>query len=308
MATEKFSVIEGDGSANEVTLTNDPVENATVQAVKSAIGSQGDASETDTSTDASLLSWLQGIIDILTSGLEIDSWTAGTISAVIQSLPSVTIGTWNAGSIGVSSLPTPVVVDATGQGDLPITLGGETIDVSSFPSSLVNNNDELKTSASLSASSVQIEADDSQGNGVQAIERVDGENILKVADMAVLEVAEDAVEAVSAADKVSWASAEYAVQQAHASSTGGSNAILLDAASLGSGENFVVLSLEVTTDTQQVVEVQDGTTTVDSMFADAYSGMVKDPSGPVLEASDGNSVNIVVGSGGVRAHCSYIIV
>jgi len=131
---------------------------------------------------------------------------------------------------------------------------------------------------------------------------------LKVADMAVLEVAEDAVEAVSAADKVSWGSAEYAVQQAHASSTGGSNATLLDAASLGSGENFVVLSLEVTTDTQQVVEVQDGTTTVDSMFADAYSGMVKDPSGPVLEASDGNSVNIVVGSGGVRAHCSYIIV
>ena len=278
MATETFSVIEGDGSANQVTLTDDPVEDSSVRAVKNAIGSQGDASKTDTSTNASLLSWVQGLIDTIKGGLEISSWSAGNLS--IGSLPDVTIGSWNAGDISISSLP----------------------------SALVTNNNEVKTTASVNVGSVQIEADDSQGNGVQAIERVDGENILKVADMAVLEVAEDAVEAVSAADKVSWASAEYAVQQAHASSTGGSNAILLDAASLGSGENFVVLSLEVTTDTQQVVEVQDGTTTVDSMFADAYSGMVKDPSGPVLEASDGNSVNIVVGSGGVRAHCSYIIV
>jgi len=191
MATDTFNVIEGDGSSNQITLTDDPVENKTVQALKTAIGSQGDASETDTSTDASLLSWVQGLIDTIKGGLEISSWSAGSLS--IGSLPNVTIGSWAAGTIqtAVQSLPS-IEIGAWSAGD---------IGISSFPSALVSNNDEVKTTASVNVDSVKLEADDAPGNGVQAIERVDGEPILKVAN--VIEFDHDATTVASANETLS---------------------------------------------------------------------------------------------------------
>jgi len=58
---------------------------------------------------------------------------------------------------------------------------------------VVNNNNEVKTTASLSTASVLLEADDSQGNGVQTIQRADGIQALKVADVSALDHSNNSV-------------------------------------------------------------------------------------------------------------------
>lgn len=76
MATETFNVIEGDGSSDQVTLTDDPVENATVQAVKDAIGDETTASEKrDPSTPATQIERLTAVVSIL-----LDTLSGGSAS------------------------------------------------------------------------------------------------------------------------------------------------------------------------------------------------------------------------------------
>lgn len=69
MATEQITVIEGDGSSDTVTLTDDPVEDATVESVKQAIGDETTASEqADSTVAATLLERVTALVDALTSG------------------------------------------------------------------------------------------------------------------------------------------------------------------------------------------------------------------------------------------------
>ena len=159
----KLEADDGQGTVGEIyrdgnaLRTSDP-----------AVGSQSDAPEADTSTDASLLSWVQGLIDTIKGGLEISSWSAGSLS--IGSLPDVTIGGWSAGDIGISS----------------------------FPSALVNNSDEVKTTASVNVGSVELEADDSQGNGVVPLWREDGTNYLGVVDKSQIDEGNNSIRSFSA--------------------------------------------------------------------------------------------------------------
>jgi len=206
MAIQQFQGVDKDGNAVTIYVTDDPAEGGgatlsdivtalggtltvedgggfsvsvsgesaglaqetTLSSLKTAVGSQGDASETDTSTSASLLSWVQGLIDTIKGGLEISSWSAGSLS--IGSLPDVTIGAWSAGDIGISS----------------------------FPSALVTNNDEVKTTASVSVGSVELEADDSQGNGVVPLWREDGTNYLGVVDKSQIDEGNNSIRSFSA--------------------------------------------------------------------------------------------------------------
>lgn len=130
------------------------------------------------------------------------------VDTIVQSLPDVTISNWAAGPLDIDTLPsipsgtnnigsveitgkvdvTDAIVTVTDNGafginSLPSLPAGSnnigSIDVDSLPLNLITNNAlDVNTSGN-----VRIEANDSLGNGVQPIQRIDGEKILKVANV-----------------------------------------------------------------------------------------------------------------------------
>jgi len=121
MATEIYDVIEGDGSSDQVTLTDDPVENATVQAVKDAIGDETTASEErDAGVAATQIQRLTAVVsvlmDVLAGGDASDRLRVGiqeqdgdlTVTldgedVSIDQLPSLPAGGNNIGSVDIDS-------------------------------------------------------------------------------------------------------------------------------------------------------------------------------------------------------------
>jgi len=122
MATEQVNVIEGDGSSDTVTVTDDPVENQTVQAVKNAIGDETTASvQEDPTLAATLQELLAGLSALLRGALagkdnddEVRvriqeqsgdvSVSLGGEKVTIDSLPSVDISSQSAGIATDSTL------------------------------------------------------------------------------------------------------------------------------------------------------------------------------------------------------------
>jgi len=188
MATETYSVIEGDGSSNEVTLTSDPVEDSTVQAVKDAIGDETAASEErDAGTSATQIERLTAVVsllmDVLAGGDATDRLRVG-----IQEQDGDLTVTLDGETVSIDQLPS-------------LPAGGNkigSVDISSFPSALVNNNDEVKTTASVNVGSVKLEADDSQGNGVVPLYREDGTNYLGVVDKSQIDEGNNSIRSFSA--------------------------------------------------------------------------------------------------------------
>ena len=188
MATETYSVIEGDGSSNEVTLTSDPVEDSTVQAVKDAIGDETAASEErDAGTSATQIERLTAVVsllmDVLAGGDATDRLRVG-----IQEQDGDLTVTLDGEDVSIDQLPS-------------LPAGGNkigSVDISSFPSALVNNNDEVKTTASVNVGSVELEADDSQGNGVVPLWREDGTNYLGVVDKSQIDEGNNSIRSFSA--------------------------------------------------------------------------------------------------------------
>lgn len=102
MATEKVKVIEGDGSSDKITVTDDPVEDATVQAVKDAIGDESTASEqADSTVAATLLERVTALVDVLTSGQADDELRVALAQDILSGDLDVNVNAQN-GDVAVS--------------------------------------------------------------------------------------------------------------------------------------------------------------------------------------------------------------
>jgi len=120
MATETFDVIEADGSSNQVTLTEDPVENATVQAVKNAIGDESIASQSaDSAVSATLIERVTALLDTLQSGQADDALRA------VGNVSHDSADTGNPLKIGVLYAPSQDDVDDGDRADVRGTQKGD---------------------------------------------------------------------------------------------------------------------------------------------------------------------------------------
>jgi predicted RecA/RadA family phage recombinase len=136
MATETFDVIEGDGSSDQVTLTDDPVENATVQAVKNAIGDETTASEVrDAGVAATQIERLTAVVsvlmDVLAGGDASDRLRVGiqeqggtlTVTDNDGFTLAANDGT-DIGDVGIKDI-SPVTGQQSKSGSLPVTLASD---------------------------------------------------------------------------------------------------------------------------------------------------------------------------------------
>jgi hypothetical protein len=102
MATEVVDVIDGGGLPDTVTVTDDPVEDATVQAVKDAIGDETTASEqADSTVAATLLERVTALVDVLTSGQANDELRVALAQDILSGDLDVNLNAQN-GDIEVS--------------------------------------------------------------------------------------------------------------------------------------------------------------------------------------------------------------
>lgn len=138
MAQTTYQVIEGDGSQDTVTLTDDPVEDATVQAVKNAIGDQSTASQgADSAVAATLIERVTALVDTLTSGQADDELRVALATDLLSGALSVSVdgqtGTLDV-NLASDSLTGNLDVDIAAQtsGALTVTDDGS-LSISSIP-------------------------------------------------------------------------------------------------------------------------------------------------------------------------------
>ena len=113
-----------------------------------------------------------------------------TLSDIVSALNgTLTVDDGGNFNASVTSLPTPVPVDATGQGDVPVT---GSIGVASLPSNLITNG-ALDVNAISGFAAVEIQGADSTGT-TQTLGFVDGEDIAKVADTSSITAAENGIQ------------------------------------------------------------------------------------------------------------------
>lgn len=134
MATEQVTVIEGDGTQNTVTVTDDPAQNATIQSIvdrlERVLKGQDNIDEVRvalTNDD------LPGNLDVSVEDQAGDvAVTLDGETVSVDSLPSLPQGSNRIGSVVVDGQPVGVSVDGQ-TGDLEVTLGTETVSVDSLP-------------------------------------------------------------------------------------------------------------------------------------------------------------------------------
>jgi hypothetical protein len=132
MATEQVTVIEGDGSSDSVTVTDDPVEDATVRAVKQAIGDETTASEqADSTVAATLLERVTALVDALTSGQSDDEVRVALASDLLTGNIDVDVSNQSSGNLTVElaadSLTGGLDVDLAAQTSGALDVSGETV-------------------------------------------------------------------------------------------------------------------------------------------------------------------------------------
>jgi len=132
MATEQVTVIEGDGSSDSVTVTDDPVEDATVQAVKNAIGDEGTAAqEADSTVPATLLERVTTLVDALTSGQADDELRVALAADLLVGNLDVDIANQSSGDLTVElaadSLTGNLDVDLAAQTSGALDVSGATV-------------------------------------------------------------------------------------------------------------------------------------------------------------------------------------
>lgn len=134
MATEQVTVIEGDGSSDNVTVTDDPVEDSTVQAVVDRLERVlKDQDNIDEVRVALTADDLPGNLDVSVEDQTGDvAVTLDGETVSVDSLPSLPQGSNRIGSVVVDGQPVGVSVDGQ-TGDLEVTLGTETVSVDSLP-------------------------------------------------------------------------------------------------------------------------------------------------------------------------------
>lgn len=134
MATEQVTVIEGDGSSDNVTVTDDPVEDSTVQAVVDRLERVlKDQDNIDEVRVALTADDLPGNLDVSVEDQAGDvAVTLDGETVSVDSLPSLPQGSNRVGSVVVDGQPVGVSVDGQ-TGDLEVTLGAETVSVDSLP-------------------------------------------------------------------------------------------------------------------------------------------------------------------------------
>ena len=134
MATEQVTVIEGDGSSDNVTVTDDPVEDSTVQAVVDRLERVlKDQDNIDEVRVALTADDLPGNLDVSVEDQAGDvAVTLDGETVSVDSLPSLPQGSNRVGSVVVDGQPVGVSVDGQ-TGGLEVTLGTETVSVDSLP-------------------------------------------------------------------------------------------------------------------------------------------------------------------------------
>jgi len=132
MATEQVTVIEGDGSSDTVTVTDDPVEDATVRAVKQVIGDETTASEqADSTVSATLLERVTALVDALTSGQADDEVRVALATDLLAGNLDVDIANQSSGNLAIElaadSLTGSLDVDLAAQTSGALDVSGETV-------------------------------------------------------------------------------------------------------------------------------------------------------------------------------------
>jgi len=132
MATEQVTVIEGDGSSDTVTVTDDPVEDATVRAVKQVIGDETTASEqADSTVAATLLERVTALVDALTSGQADDEVRVALTTDLLSGNIDVDVANQSSGNLTVElaadSLTGNLDVDLAAQTSGALDVSGATV-------------------------------------------------------------------------------------------------------------------------------------------------------------------------------------
>jgi len=132
MATEQVTVIEGDGTSDSLTVTDDPVEDATVQAVRQAIGDETTASEqADSTVAATLLERVTALVDALTSGQADDEVRVALVTDLLSGNIDVDVANQSSGNLTVElaadSLTGNLDVDLAAQTSGALDVSGATV-------------------------------------------------------------------------------------------------------------------------------------------------------------------------------------
>ncbi len=233
------------------------------------------------------LSNLKSVIGSQNDSAVTDSTTPSTEMAFIKGMiflmnDGVAVDTdGGTGNFDIDSLPTPVAVEGQ-NGE------GETLSQNAVP---------LAARHDTSPSAV--------GNGEVIPLRTN-----EVGDLSITTLApgDDTVEAAESADTVVFGGSAYTVQTAFVSANTASEQTV---ATAGSGESVVLLSYEVTVAAPHRLELLDGSggPLLDAVNAGGNSGIVKDPTGHILQTSDATDLILSLGSGNqTDFRASYVVV